>query len=109
MSLLHRGTETVTVFAKDTFTDADCNTRTRPSSVGVVVRTIVQPMTSTQHRPWASRPNRSPGYGWSDTWVSSVPRHRSIGKAIGNAIDGDPRIYNGSRRTAHVDYVIVRR
>ena len=25
------------------------------------------------------------------------------------AIDGDPRIYNGSRRTAHVDYVIVRR
>jgi hypothetical protein len=23
------------------------------------------------------------------------------------AIDGDPRIYNGSRRTAHVDYLIV--
>ena len=83
MSLLHRGTETVTVFPKDTFTDADCNTRTRPSSVGVVVRTIVQPMTSTEHRPWASRPNRSPGYGWSDTWVSSVPSNRSIGNASG--------------------------
>jgi len=25
------------------------------------------------------------------------------------AIDGDPRIYNGSRHTAHVEYVIVRR
>ena len=25
------------------------------------------------------------------------------------AIDGDPRIYNGSRRTAHVDYALVRR
>ena len=25
------------------------------------------------------------------------------------AIDGEPRIYNGSRRTAHVDYVIERR
>ena len=25
------------------------------------------------------------------------------------AIDGEPRQFNGSRRTAHVDYVIVRR
>jgi hypothetical protein len=24
-------------------------------------------------------------------------------------VDGEPRQYNGSRRTAHVDYVIVRR
>ena len=36
MSLLHRGTETVTVFPEETFTDADGNTRTRPSFVGVV-------------------------------------------------------------------------
>lgn len=25
------------------------------------------------------------------------------------AIDGDPKIYNGSRRTAHVEYVMVRK
>jgi hypothetical protein len=25
------------------------------------------------------------------------------------SIDGEPKIYNGSRRTAHVDYVIKRR
>ena len=24
------------------------------------------------------------------------------------SLDGDPKIFNGSRRTAHVDYVIVR-
>jgi hypothetical protein len=24
------------------------------------------------------------------------------------SIDGEPRVYNGSRRTAHVDYVITR-
>jgi len=50
VSLLHRGTETVTVFPEETFTDADGNTRTRPSFVGVVVRAVVQPMTSTEHQ-----------------------------------------------------------
>jgi hypothetical protein len=25
------------------------------------------------------------------------------------AIDGDPKIYNGSRRTAHLDYVMIRK
>jgi hypothetical protein len=25
------------------------------------------------------------------------------------AVDRDPRVYNSSRRTAHIDYVIVRR
>src|SRR6476659_3999429 len=50
VSLLHRGTETVTVFPEETFTDADGNTRTRPSSVGVAVRAVVQPMTSTEHQ-----------------------------------------------------------
>jgi hypothetical protein len=50
VSLLHRGTETVTVFPEETFTDADGNTRNHPSSVGVVVRAVVQPMTSTEHQ-----------------------------------------------------------
>jgi hypothetical protein len=46
--LLHRGTETVTVYAEEVTTDADGNTMTRPSAVGVVVRAVVQPMTSTE-------------------------------------------------------------
>ena len=48
MSLLHRGTETVTVFPEETFTDEDGNPRTRLSSIGVVVRAVVQPMTFTE-------------------------------------------------------------
>ena len=47
MSLLNRGTEVVTVFPEEVTTDADGNTRTRPSTVGVVARAVVQPMTST--------------------------------------------------------------
>jgi hypothetical protein len=83
VSLLHRGTETVTVFPEETFTDADCNTRTRPSSVGVVVRAVVQPMTSTEHQT----------VGFE---TESKSRLR-----LAQAVRRDPRIYNGSRRTAH--------
>ena len=73
----------MTVFPEETFTDADGNTRTRPSSVGVVVRAVVQPMTSTEHQTVGFETQskyrlRLVGYS-----VSSVPNHRSIGKASG--------------------------
>jgi hypothetical protein len=48
MSLLHRSTEVVTVFPEEAVTDADGNTMTQPSAVGVVSRAVVQPMTSTE-------------------------------------------------------------
>ena len=96
----------MTVFPEETFTDADGNTRTRPSFVGVVVRAVVQPMTSTEHQTVGFETEskyrlRLVGYPGVQSEVDWV------GKRY--AIDGDPRIYNGSRRTAHVDYVIVRR
>lgn len=43
MSLLNRGTDTVTVFAEEVTTDSDGNTLTRPSAVGVICRAVVQP------------------------------------------------------------------
>lgn len=46
MSLLQRGTELVTVFPEEVTTDIDGNTITRASSVGVVCRAVVQPITS---------------------------------------------------------------
>ena len=36
------------MFPEETVTDADGNTMTRPSAVGVVARAVVQPMTSTE-------------------------------------------------------------
>lgn len=44
MSLLNRGTDTVTVYPEEVTTDADGNTRTRPSAVGVLCRAVVQPV-----------------------------------------------------------------
>jgi len=109
VSLLHRGTETVTVFPEETFTDADGNTRTRPSFVGVVVRAVVQPMTSTEHQTVGFETE-------SKYWLRLVGYSGVLGaqsqvdwQGKRYAIDGDPGIYNGSRHTAHVEYVIVRR
>ena len=97
MSLLHRGTETVTVFPEETFTDADGNTRTRPSFVGVVVRAVVQPMTSTEHQTVGFETEskyrlRLVGYPGALGAQSQVDWQRKR-----YAIDGDPRIYNGPR------------
>lgn len=44
MSLLNRGTETVMVYPEEVTTDADGNTMTRPGTVGVVCRAVVQPI-----------------------------------------------------------------
>ncbi len=41
MSLLNRGTDTVTVYPEEVTTNADGNTRTRPSAVGVLCRAVV--------------------------------------------------------------------
>ena len=101
MSLLHRGTETVTVFPEETFTDADGNTRTRPSFVGVVVRAVVQPMTSTEHQTVGFQTESKyrlrlvgyPGVLGAQSQVDWQPKRY--------AIDGDPRIYNGPRPEPH--------
>ena len=109
MSLLDRGNEDVTVFPEEAVTDADGNTRTRPSATGVVSRAVVQPMTSTE--------DASVGFETESKYRLRLVGYPGVlgaqaqvewqGKRY--AIDGEPRQYNGSRRTAHVDYVIVRR
>ncbi len=46
MSLLNRGTELVTVYPEEVVTDEDGNVRTRPSATGILLRAVVQPITS---------------------------------------------------------------
>lgn len=105
MSLLHRGTDQVTVFAEVTKTDSDGNKITTPGTAGVVCRAVVQPLSSTEDDRGTTSKYRLRLVGYSDL----LGAHSAVewnGKRY--AIDGDPQIYNGSRRTAHVDYVMVR-
>jgi hypothetical protein len=114
VSLLNRGAETVTVFPEVVTVDSDGNTMTRPSSVGVVCRAVVQPINTS------SANSESQDIGFDTT---SKYRLRLVGwhggllgaqsavewQGLRYAIDGEPLIYNGSSRTARVEYVMVRR
>ena len=80
----------------------DGNTMTRASAVGDCgqSRSLVQPMSSTE--------DDSVGFSTNEQ-IPAALGHRSTGPGKRYHIDGDPRIYNGPRRTAHVDYVMVRK
>lgn len=106
MSLLNRGTDQVTVFAETVVTDSDGNTITKPGTVGVLTRAVVQPLSSTEDADGTTSKYRLRLIGYPDL----LGAHSAVewnGKRY--ALDGEARIYNGSRRTAHVDYVMVRR
>lgn len=113
MSLLQRGTDTVTVYPETAVTDTDGNTITRPGSVGVICRAVVQPITAAR-----TAENTDSGGFTSETryrlrlvnYPDTLGAQSQVewnGRRY--SVDGDPLIYNGSPRTARAEYVIVRR
>lgn len=108
MSLLNRGSETVTVFSEVVRTDSDGNTIAGPGSVGVVCRAAVQPLSSTEDDDGnATSKYRLRLVGWQGGLLGSRSAVEWQGRRY--AIDGEARIHNGSRRTAHVEYRMTRR
>jgi hypothetical protein len=115
MSLLNRGTEIVKVFPEETTTDADGNTITRASATGIVSRAVVQPITSAAATGGSEKMDfgfqseskyRLRLVNWRGAVLGSQSQVEWNGKRY--AVEGEPRIYNGSPRTRHVDYVLVR-
>jgi len=111
VSLLDRGTETVKVFQEiqNAEIDSDGNKRTRAALVGTLVRAVVQPISSTE--------NADGGFHTESRYRLRLIKYPTElgaqsqiewnGKRY--SIEGDAMIHNGSRRTAHVEYVMVRR
>jgi hypothetical protein len=110
MSLLQRGTETVTVYPEEVITDSEGSRRTRPSAVGVVCKAVVQPIgTPTEEQAVGFQSVskyrlRLVGY---PSLLGAQAQVEWQGKRY--AVEGEPVQFTGSRRTAHVDYVLVRR
>ena len=113
MSLLRRGSESVTVFPETTVTDSDGNKVTRAGSIGITVRGSVQPISS-------SEPASDGGFSTESRYRLRLAGGWPAGAGILGAqaavewrgkrysIDGDAQLYTGSRRTAHATYVMVR-
>uniref|UniRef100_A0AB39U295 Head-to-tail stopper n=10 Tax=unclassified Caudoviricetes TaxID=2788787 RepID=A0AB39U295_9CAUD len=116
MSLLRRGTETVTVYPEVTVTDSDGNKFTRPGSVGIVVKASVQPLGllgapaentdggfNTQSR---YRLRLAGGWPTGGGILGAQARVEWRGKRY--SIEGDAQLHTGSPRTAHAVYTMVR-
>lgn len=113
MSLLHRGTELVTVFAEEVTTDDDGNVKTRPSAVGVVARAVVQPLGT----PTEGKEESDVGYisesryrlrltNWRGGLLGPQSQVEWQGRRY--SVHGEPKIFTGSPQTAHIDYEIRR-
>lgn len=107
MSLLHRATDVVTVFAEDAVTDDDGNTVTRPGTVGVVCKAVVQPLSSIEDDEGVIQKFRMRLIGWKAGELGAQSAVEWNGKRY--AIDGEPWVHNSSQRTAHVEYRLFRR
>lgn len=110
MSLLSRGNEVVTVYTETVVTDSDGNRVTRPGTVGVVCRAVVQPISTSENADAGgfatATKYRLRLVGWQGEPLGAQSTVEWNGKKY--SIDGDPMVYNGSRRTAHIDYRMVR-
>jgi hypothetical protein len=111
VSLLNRGTETVKVFQEiqTPEIDSDGNKRTRAARIGTLVRAVVQPISSSES-------TEGGGFNTETRYRLRLINYPNIlgaqsqiewnGKRF--SIVGDAMIYNGSTRTAHIDYVMAR-
>ncbi len=109
MSLLDRGNDSVTVFPEEAYTDSDGNILTRAAPIGTTHRAVVQPISAKE--------NQDGGFITTTRYRLRLIRYRGVlgarsriqwkGKRYG--IEGEGLDYTGSPRTAHVDYVMVRK
>lgn len=107
MSLLNQGTHTVTVFAEVTTTDEDGSRVTKPGTAGVNCRARIQPLSSTEDGDGTLSKYQLRLIGWKSDPLG--PRSSIEWEGKRYAIDGEPLVYNSSRRTAHVEYTMIRR
>ena len=75
-----------------------------------MARAVVQPMYIDGRclSVGSLRPRASIGYGSSATPKLLGAQAQVEWNGMRYSIEGEPRIYNSSRRTAHVDYVMMR-
>lgn len=116
MSLLDRSRENIVVYLEEVITDSDGNTITRASTTGIPARATIQVLAQSGT---SSRRAEQDNEGFEIEEVYRLRFPRSFPHVLGAqsriewrgqywALVGDPRRYNGSRRTTHLDYTIRR-
>lgn len=119
MSLLDKGNFDVVVFPEEEFVDADGNRLTRASQTGIPARAMIQ---LASQSGTSARRSEQDEEGFESEEVYRLRFTRADDRKLGRlgpqsqvewngykwSLFGFPRIYAGSPRTAHYDYMIRR-
>lgn len=102
------------VYLEEVTTDSDGNTSTRPSKTGIPTRARISPLGykddsgETQDGGFQTTSRyRLVLVGWQGAPLGAQSQVEWNGKRY--SIEGEPLVHNGSRRTAHVTYTLIRR
>lgn len=115
MSLLDKGRETVILYNEETYVDPDGNPSRRASSTPVVINNCVVQLLAQSGT--SARRTEDNNEGFDSEQVYRLRPPRSFTTIIGMmakvewqgitwSVFGKARRYNGSSRTAHIDYLI---
>lgn len=117
MSLLDKGRETIVLYNEEPYVDPDGNPSRRASLVGVTVSNcVIQPAAQSGT---SQRREEQDNEGFESEQTYRLRPPRSFTTIIGMmakiewlgdiwTVVGKHKRYNGSSRTAHVDYIIRR-
>jgi hypothetical protein len=117
VSLLDKGRETVILYNEETYTTPDGNPSIRASSTPITINNCVVQLLAQSGT--SARRTEDNNEGWSSEQVYRLRPPRSFTTIIGMgakivwqgiewSVFGKVRRYNGSPRTAHMDYIIRR-
>lgn len=115
MSLLDRGRETVILYNEEAYVDADGNPSRRASSTPITINNCVVQLLAQSGT--SARRTEDNNEGFDSEQVYRLRPPRSFTTIIGMlakvewrgqtwSVFGKARRYNGSNRTAHIDYLI---
>ncbi|MGV0906981.1 hypothetical protein [Mycobacterium novum] len=117
MSLLDRSNETVTVYPEEVTTDSDGNTFARPSATGIETRAWISPKLQSGTSARRAEQQVDGVVFTEQVYQLRFPRSWSLVLGAQSQIEwngkrwsvfGNPVSHNGSARTRHSHYTIVR-
>lgn len=117
MSLLDKGRETVVVYNEEEYVDPDGNPSRRPSTTPITITNCVVQLLAQSGTSARRTEDNNEGFDSEQVYRMRPPRSfttligmhaRVVWNGVEWAVFGKARRYNGSDRTAHIDYIIRR-
>jgi hypothetical protein len=117
VSLLDKGRETVVVYNEEEYVDPDGNPSRRASTTPTTISNCVVQLLAQSGTSARRTEDNNEGFDSEQVYRLRPPRSftaiigmhaRVVWNGVEWAVFGKARRYNGSNRTAHIDYIIRR-